>query len=812
MKVNKSLLIIIYFLFYLNVHSQNLSVIELLQLSNKSDWEAVNTALTGKGWEYYDSKEGDDNNYSIVTWALEKNNYDDKAQGWFKLYTYTGFPNKVSYQFRKKATYTNLKNTLASTGFKYIGTEIKDDQVISKYVNPYFIIELVYIQMKEDENTYSDNTHTSYLITVIKKAGVYDNDNGLKKTYDTNGNLESEFTLKDGKLNGTAKSYYANGQLKVVSNFINGTKQGLSKEYDEYGNPTAEYNYQNGELNGNYKIFENGKLKMSGSLLNATKNGQFKIYDEESLIDKEYCMKLGLLEGAYAEYYYDEGKLIAKITGVYSNDKKTGLWQTNKITDKGNELIEFHTYLNDEKNGTFKEVRKDSIMFGTYKNGVLDGSYKVYINLTAMLLGGLHGDTTNAPLVTTGKYSEGLKNGNWKFYSLGRLLIKEGRYYNDLETGEWKYYFDNYVDERSKPLPYSGKLFLIENYEDGKKSGRETRYASLTRKEVPCDTTNNSNVNPLDTCHQMVYQKIFQTAYFKSDKLHGPFEEKDSIGIVVGKGNFINGKRDGIWLESYVSKDSQDKNYYTFLRGNYINGVETGVWDEFVKEDFIYAKYNYVNGKLNGKTVEYNPNNKPREEKYFDEGKLKILKIYDSLGISIIRSYEILNESDYDIRCCKTEFNSDGKISQVYLLRKNDGETINHNFFEFMFILKTGKYSNGSNGYPDGEFKMYDRSDKILIQGTAYKKTKIGKWKFYYYDVNIYTEQEYNNDIGGAEKYFSINTNQQFSGKFVQKFDNGKLKYEFKISDGLRDGKSKYFDENGKVVNTQKYDKGVLQN
>lgn len=52
---------------------------------------------------------------------------------------------------------------------------------------------------------------------------------------------------------------------------------------------------------------------------------------------------------------------------------------------------------------------------------------------------------------------------------------------------------------------------------------------------------------------------------------------------------------------------------------------------------------------------------------------------------------------------------------------------------------------------------------------------------------------------------------QLFSGKFIQKNDNGKLKYEFKISEGLRDGKSKYFDENEKTVKTEKYDKGVLE-
>ena len=844
---------------YVTAHSQNLSLNELFALSNKPNWDEVNEYMLKKGWEYHESSKGDDSHYNTITWSYEKEYYGDKAKGWFYLYTYEGLPNKISYSFFNKPSYTAIKNGITTTGMKLIDNSIEDNEISTKYAGSNFIVTVKTAKREKEESSYTDNSITAYSVVVIKKAGVYDNDNGLKKNFDSYGNIENEYTLKDGKINGTTKSYYSNGQLKVISNFINGTKQGASKEYDDEGNLTAEYIYLNGEVNGSYKIYENGKpklsaslvngkkqgaskeydengiltgeynylngepngaykifennkLKMIGGLLNGEKNGLFKVYDDEERIDKEYNMKLGLLDGAYAEYYYDEGKLLAKVTGFYANDQKTGLWQTIKIKEKGTELIEFKTYINDEKNGAFKEVSKDSIIFGTYKNGIIDGSYKVYRSLTALLLGGLHGDTTNCPLVATGSFNEGQKNGYWKYYSWSKGLIKEGRYYNDLESGEWKYYFENYVDEKSKPLPYSGKLFLIENYENGKKSGKETRYAFLERKEVPCDTTGNSNVNPLDTCHKMEYQKVFQTAYYKNDELYGPFEQKDSTGVITTKGNYIFGKRDGIWLESYVSKGIEDKSYYTFLKGNYSDGLETGIWDEFVKEDFIYTKYTYSQGKLNGKTTNYNRFKKPREKKYFEYGNFKRLDVYDSLGVNIVRSYEIINETDYNIKCRKTEFYDDGKASQIYTLTKSEAEPINHNFFELIFAISTGKKSDGSSGYADGEIKIYDNKEKVLIEGVIYKKDKIGVWKHYYYDINIYTEQVFNNNIGDIEKYLVVTTGQLFSGKFIQNYDNGKVKYEFKISEGLRDGKSKYYDENGKIVKTEKYEKGILEN
>lgn len=846
-----------FFYIHITAHSQNLSLNELFTICNKSNWDEVNEYILKKGWEYYKSSKGDDTHYNTITWSYGKEYYGDKAEGWFYLYTYEGYPNKIVYTFFNKPTYNTIKNGITASGMKLLENSIDDNEIITKYTGSNFIVTISLAKREKAEDDYTENNITAYSVNVIKKEGVYDSDNGLKKNYDSDGNIESEFTLKAGKINGIAKSYYSNGQVKVIANFISGTKQGASKEYDEDGNLTAEYNYLNGEVNGAYniyekgkpklsaslvngkkqgaskeydengiltaeynylngepngiyKIYENNKLKMIGGLLNGEKNGQFKIYDEEGRIDKEYNMKLGLLDGAYTKYYYDEGKLLAKVTGFYTNDQKTGLWQTIKIKEIGTELLESHIYVNDEKSGAFKEVSNDSIIFGTYKNGILDGPYKVYRSLTALLLGGLHGDTTNCPLVAVGNYNEGKKEGYWKFYSLSKGLINEGQFYNDLESGEWKYYFDNYTNDKNEPLPYSGKLYLIENYENGRKSGKETRYAFLKRKEVPCDTSGNSNVNPLDTCHTNVYQKIFQTAYYKNGDLFGPFEQKDSVGVVVDKGNFINGKRDGLWLESYVSKDNENKTYYTFLRGSYIDGLETGNWDEFVNEDFIYTKYEYKNGKLNGKTTNYSSSGKRSEEKYFVDGKMESLVIYDSLGMSIIRTYDILYESDYSIKCLRTEINPLGRISQEYSLIKENG-SINHNLFEFIFLLYTGKYSDGSKGYPDGEFKIYDNKNRIITEGSINKSSKTGLWKTYYYEDNIILQQEFDAGTIGIENYYLIKSNQKFCGMFIQKFDNGKIKFKFKISEGLRNGKSKYYDENGKLVKTEKYEKGILK-
>lgn len=811
--------LILYFIFCGSVSfAQNLTLPELFSMCNKSNWDEVNEYMLKRGWDYYSSSKGDDTHYNTITWAYNKESYSDKAQGWFYLYTFEDFPNKISYSFSNKPSYTIIKGGINAAGMKLIDNSIDNNEISTKYGGANFIVTVTTEKRESEENNYGGSSVTAYSITVIKKAGVYDTDNGLKKTYDTNGNLESEYTLKDNKLNGVAKAYYINGNVKIISNFLNGAKQGKSKEYDEEGALTAEYNYVNGEPTGLYKIYENGKLKIVGNFLAGKKNGLFKIYDEDGNLDKEYAMKDDALNGSYIEYYYKDNKLILKNSGQYLNDVKNGLWQFVKFTDKGIDLLSSYKFVNGTPDGAFKEVSKDSIIFGSYQNGLLNGKYKIYSSLWSYITGEFTGDSTGAILTTSGSYYNGERSGNWRHYSLTKVLRSEGRYSKDKKTGEWKYYYDNILkaDKEDEYEPYSKQLYRIENYENGKLNGKYLQYSSLQRIPIQCDTSNYKDKNPFDTCYTMKYEKSSQVAYFKNDELNGQFEYKDSAGVIRYKGNFINGEKDGFWIESYTSDGFLKLDgFYMYKKGNYSSGKRTGQWTKqwngFSDENKIETIYGYTNGLLDGKTIDYHENGKPSTVYQLEIGNLKSVDVYDSLGINIIRTYIIRSETGSFYKCFKIETNQDGsKISQEYWVKKNNPEPINPEFFELYFAFSTGKRSDGTTGYPDGQFKIFNSSDKLLVEGVYYKEEKRDTWKTYFYDVNIFVEQNYVNGVGGLEKYIEISTGKQFTGKYIQKFDNGKVKFEFKISDGLRNGKSIYYDESGKVVKIEKYSKGIL--
>lgn len=156
-----------------------------------------------------------------------------------------------------------------------------------------------------------------------------------------------------------------------------------------------------------------------------------------------------------------------------------------------------------------------------------------------------------------------------------------------------------------------------------------------------------------------------------------------------------------------------------------------------------------------------------------------------------------------------TEYFNDGSASQEYWVKKED--EINHHFFEIFFGLSVGKLSDGSAGYKDGEFKLFDFNNQQIVKGKYYKEDRIGLWTFYYYDQNIKIESNFSQDKRTDEKYLNLNE-ELFSGVFVYNdYENG-IKEERKIKDGLRNGKTFFIDtKTNKTIKKESYKNGELK-
>ena len=121
--------------------AQDLSLTDLQNICQKTNWEYVNQYLIKKGWEYFESEKGGSNRYNTITWSYSKN-YEDKAIGWFYLYTYEGLPNKISYDVFNQPAYNQIQNALTANGYKLQDNEIKDNEISTKYSSDVYLLKI----------------------------------------------------------------------------------------------------------------------------------------------------------------------------------------------------------------------------------------------------------------------------------------------------------------------------------------------------------------------------------------------------------------------------------------------------------------------------------------------------------------------------------------------------------------------------------------------------------------------------------------------------------------------------------------------
>ncbi|MEZ7497123.1 hypothetical protein QO200_00035 [Flavobacterium sp. Arc3] len=730
---------------------QKLSLTDLTNLCNKKNWQDVNQFMLIKGWTYYNSEKGDTDNYSTITWSYNKEDYSDKAQAWFYLYTYDDYPNKISYSIFNKGSYLLIQNSLTANGFKLVDSAIEDEKVISTYGSSGYT--LMVTNAKRSDDDWSDRSMTSYNITLIKKSGIYDNDNGKKTDYYDDYTVKFEYSLLNGHLNGPFNFYDEKGNIKKSGTYSNGFLNGKTIEYDVDGSKSLEYIMKDGKRNGLLTSFEDNKISYTTN------------YKDD------------LANGLYTGLYYDEttAALYLKEIGPYVNDEKNGNWKYVFIDGKTERTITYTNYLKDIKEGPFQDVKGDSLIVGNYKNDELNGSYKVYLDAHKNLFGGtINTNISELKLIEEGQYNNGKKTGYWKNYNNSGSLSADGNYSEDLENGEWNFYFPNYVKENGESEPFANKLALKRIYLNGKLNGKAQRFYYREEIKYPCDEVNDTGVK-VDSCSKFRIYKIFETSYYKNDELTGLYELRDSINQLVSK-------------------------------GQYEDNLKEGKWSGYKEGNQIKTESNYKNDKLHGEDIEYNNASIPILVKQFEFGNLKQLVVNDSLGIGKNYKYDIIERTAAYLKVKRTQYFKDRILSKVYWL-KNDTER--DGYFELDFFANDE--SDERLGYTDGELLITTLNNEPIITGRLYKESRVDKWTYYYYDQNVKIEKKFIDNAVVDELYLKLDDT-PFSGEFEYVDTENNIKEERKIKDGLRHGKTSYIDiETNKTVNKETYKEGKLK-
>jgi antitoxin component YwqK of YwqJK toxin-antitoxin module len=271
---------------------------------------------------------------------------------------------------------------------------------------------------------------------------------GLKQgtwiEFHPNGQVKTEVTYSDDKMNGYLKEYSASGSLLNTTKYVNGAiitnapelaKLDVQTGYYEGGAVKFTGTYKDGVAEGIHREFS-----PEGKVTNA------KVYVEGVLTGEGILDTIGRMQGMWREYH-PNGELKSK--GEYINSKRVGEW------------VFFHPNGKEEQKGKYDKKGKaqgpwrwyyesgNILREENYRNDLQDGTMTEY--------------SEDGKVITKGDYVDGLKEGPWMLQLAD--YREEGEYKADRRDGEWKHYYTD-----------TDKLRFVGKFVDGVPDGLQTYY------------------------------------------------------------------------------------------------------------------------------------------------------------------------------------------------------------------------------------------------------------------------------------------------------------------------------------------------
>lgn len=463
---------------------------------------------------------------------------------------------------------------------------------------------------------------------------------GITKFYYENGAVSSEGLIKNGKPEGYWINYYENGLIKSEGNRLNHQLDSIWIFYNEKGNFLTKINYKAGLKNGlKIQYSDSCHVIVEENFENDIKQGLTIFYFDTigKLKWKEQPFVDGLEEGVGYEYVedgriitifnYKKGTFISKesINRKDKNNLKQGLWKTFHINNKTK--IE-STYKNDLLNGYYKEYDNKGKLLNAilyingvpqtfadelqvlaikkelYKNGLVKKEGPFDIN------GKEHGIfknyDENGNLIGSEHYFHGIllakglidemerRQGWWEEYYVDGQLKSKGKYIDGKKIDEWEYFFNN------AKLEQKGKYVADEKF-----SGLWVWY------------------HPNG--------EVMREENFRKGLEDGLLQEFDENKVLITKGEYIDGLKDGFWFFEYG--DHKEEGYYR-------NGERNGMWNYYYPNKKQNFEGKFVDGSPDGKHKFYYENGKLKKEEYYVMGtKTDVWKSYNELGELIVSVY-----------------------------------------------------------------------------------------------------------------------------------------------------------------------------
>ena len=206
----------------------------------------------------------------------------------------------------------------------------------------------------------------------------------------------------------------------------------LSSVLEVFSQETINKFDENGKRTGVWKKkHSNNRIRYQGQFLKGKEIGTFKYYD---ISDSEFPILIKKFhansDSASVAYYTVKGILTGKGTMIGKN--RVGKWQF--FHADGKKVMSEENYKQGVLDGDYKIFYKTGILTEAsfYKDGKLHGNSKLYSDIGTLLSnlnyvkGKLQGDAlyydVNGNLIMKGVYEDNLKIGTWEYFENGKSV------------------------------------------------------------------------------------------------------------------------------------------------------------------------------------------------------------------------------------------------------------------------------------------------------------------------------------------------------------------------------------------------------
>ncbi|MDA1266115.1 MAG: hypothetical protein O2816_13625 [Planctomycetota bacterium] len=222
-----------------------------------------------------------------------------------------------------------------------------------------------------------------------------------------NGQLRFQGTYKDGQRHAAFQQWFQTGDLQMAFEYDCGNPVNTWREFYVAGHPKSEEQYLAGKLHGARTTWSKPMTDEEGNHI------------ADGVVTMREHYQDGLRHGPWQDFDPAEGT--QRTTGHYDRGSRTGHWTVHW---KGEVLIEEADYVDNLLEGLKYEYTSTGqvILQETWEAGVKTGPSKAFY----------HDGTPQSE----GNYQDGLRQGQWKYYTqTGELNGWSGVYENDEKVG-----------------------------------------------------------------------------------------------------------------------------------------------------------------------------------------------------------------------------------------------------------------------------------------------------------------------------------------------------------------------------------------